>query len=121
VDLIEVNFAKYRRAAFRILAGVAPKEGLMTLTGHWAAEDVYVGWLNEYFVMYASPRWRVSFTLWHWPHQSPIQDDYDKLAKRVAGFVPELELALRERRTGPHMRRFVIPRHAPINRTDQRL
>lgn len=110
VDLIEIDFHKYRRTAFRIAAGVAPKKGLMTLTGHWAAEDVYVGWLNEFYVMYSSPRWQVSFFVWHWPYQSPTQGDYEKLAQRVAGFVPELELALRESRLGPHMRRFLIPR-----------
>ena len=53
VDLIQIDFARYRRAAFRIMAGVAPQEGLMTVTGHWAAEDVFVDWLDEYFVMYA--------------------------------------------------------------------
>jgi hypothetical protein len=110
VDLIEIDFRKYRRAAFRIAAGVAPKEGLMTLTGHWPAEDIHVGWLNEFYVMYALPRWRVSFFTWHWPYQSPTQGDYQRLAQRVAGFVPELELALREGGLGPHMRRFLIPR-----------
>jgi len=120
VDLIEIQFAKYRRAAFRIAAGVAPRDGLMTFTGHWPAEDVYVGWLNEYFVMYAFPRWRVQFSVWHWPHQSPTQGDYDKLALRVAGFIPELELALREGRTGPHMRLWVIPR-PPLAKAEKRL
>ncbi len=110
VDLIEIDFRTYRRAAFRIAAGVAPKEGLMTLTGHWAAEELYVGWLNEFYVMYALPRWQVSFYAWHWPYRSPTQRDYEKLAQRVAGFVPELELALREGKLGPHMRRFLIPR-----------
>jgi hypothetical protein len=110
VDLIEIDFRKYRRAAFRIAAGVAPTEGLMTVTGHWAAEDVYVGWLNEFYVMYALPRWQVPFFAWHWTYQSPIQGNYEKLAQRVAGFVPELELALREGGLGPHVRRFLIPR-----------
>lgn len=113
VDLVEVDFARYGRAAFRIFAGVVPRDGLMTFTGHWPAQDVYVGWLNEYFVMYAFPRWRVQFSVWCWPRQSPTQGDYDRLALRVAGLVPELELALREGRTGPHMRR-VIPRPAPV-------
>jgi hypothetical protein len=110
VDLIEIDFRTYRRGAFRIAAGVAPKEGLMTLTGHWAAKELYVGWLNEFYVMYALPRWQVSFFAWHWPYQSPTQGDYEKLAQRVTGFVPELELALREGKLGPHMRRFLIPR-----------
>lgn len=82
----------------------------MTVTGHWAAEDVYVGWLNEFYVMYALPRWQVSFFAWHWPYQSPTQGDYEKLARRVVRFVPELELALQQGRLGSHVRRFLIPR-----------
>jgi len=113
IDLIEVDFAKYRRAAFRIAAGIAPKEGMMTYTGHWPAEDVFVGWLNEFFMMYASPHWRRWFSVWHRPHRSPTQSDYDKLAEQVVGYVPELELALREGRLGPHVQRIVIPRPVP--------
>lgn len=110
VDLIEFEFARYRRAAFRIMAGVAPKEGLITHTGHWAAEDVYVGWLNEYFTMYDS-RWRKKwFFVSRWRHQSLVQGDYEKLALRVAGFLPEIELALREGKLGPHVWRTLIPR-----------
>jgi hypothetical protein len=86
------------------------QEGLMTLIGHWPAEDIYVGWLNGFYVMYALPRWQVPFFAWHWPYHSPTQSDYEKLAQRVAGFVPELESALREGKLGRHMRRFSIPR-----------
>jgi hypothetical protein len=42
-----------------------------------------------------------------------VQADYDKLVLRVAGFLPELELALREGNLGPHMRRIVIPHPVP--------
>jgi hypothetical protein len=38
--------------------------------------------------------------------RSPVQADYEKLALRVAGLLPELELALREGKLGPHMRRL---------------
>jgi hypothetical protein len=110
VDLVEIEFARYRRAAFRIQAGVAPKGGMMTFTGHWAAEDLYVGWLNEYFEMYASPRRRTWFSVRHWPWQTVVQDDYGQLAQRVSEFTPELESALRDSRLGPHMRRVVISR-----------
>lgn len=34
VDLVEIDFAKHRRPAFRVNVGVAPKAGLMTLTRH---------------------------------------------------------------------------------------
>ena len=87
----------------------------MTYTGHWPAEEVYVSWLNEYFVLCASRWWRSWFSVRKWPHQSPTPDAYEKLAMRVAGLVPELEVALREGQLGPHMRRVVIPRPVPSN------
>lgn len=118
LDLVEIDFAKHRRPAFRINVGVAPKAGLMTLTGHWPADDPYVKWLNEFFIMYACPRWRIWFSLRFWSLRSPVKDDYDELALRVAGLVPELELALREGKLGPHMRQVVIPRRAPVSATD---
>jgi hypothetical protein len=113
IDLIEIQFAPYRRAAFRMNVGVAPKEGIMTFTGHWRAEDVAVHWLNESFDMYAFPRWRIWFSVWRWPGRSATQAEFDKLALRVASYIPELELALREGRLGPHMRRLLIERPTP--------
>jgi hypothetical protein len=110
VDLAEIQFAPHRRAAFRINAGVAPKEGMMTLTGHWSAEEICVHWLNEFFEMYASPRWGAWFALWGWRFRTPRQSDYDKLALRVCALVPEIDLALREGNLGPHMRKVVISR-----------
>lgn len=114
VDLIEIQFAPARRSAFRINAGVAPKEGMMTLTGHWRVEDVLVHWLNEFFEIYALSRWRIWFSLWSWPFRIPVQSDYDKLALRAAAFLPEIELALREGKVGPHVRKVIIPRQ-PIS------
>ena len=129
VDLIEIQFASHGRAAFRVNAGVAPKDGLATPTGHQALEEVGVHRLNEHFETHARPWLRLSlralgleplgawFSVWHWPYQSPTQRDYDELALQVAGFVPELELALREGRLGPHMRRVVIPLPKPRSAT----
>jgi hypothetical protein len=108
VDLVEIDFARNRHAAFRINIGVAPSAGLMTPTGHWSARDIYVEWLNEFFIMYAFPGWRIWFFDWLSFLRSPIRATYDKLAMRVAGLVPEIELALREGRLGPHMRRIVV-------------
>ena len=114
VDLVEIQFASYGGAAFRINAGVAPKEGMMTLTGHWPAGEICVGWLNESFEMCPSPRWWAWgwgwFSLRFWLFRKPVQAEYDELALRVAGYLPEIDLALREDRLGPHMRRVVIPR-----------
>ncbi len=118
VDLIEIQLAPHRRPAFRIIAGVAPKEGLLTFTGHWAAENLHADWLDECFVTHARPWLRplgvellgAWFSVWNWPWRSPTPADYDTLALRVAGYVPELEWALREGRLGRHVRRVVIPR-----------
>lgn len=126
VDLVEIQFMTYQRAVFRINAGVAPKEGMMTVTGHRPAEEVCVHWLNEYFETRARPWLRPGLralglepiggwlSLGFWRFRTPAQSDYDKLALRVAGFLPEVELALREGKLGPHMRRVVIPRRAPL-------
>jgi len=112
VELAEIQFASSGRAAFRINVGVPPKDGIETFTGHWAPEELDAGGLPDHFEMYAHPRWWLWFSVWHWPGQSLSKADYDKLAVRVAGFVPELELALREGQLGPHMRRVVIPHPA---------
>jgi hypothetical protein len=110
VDLIRIQFAAYRRAAFRIHAGVALSEGRM--------------WANEFFETHARPWLRPSlralkveplgvwFSLWPRSFRSAAKADYEKLVARVAGYVPEIELALREGQLGPHIRRVVFERPA---------
>jgi hypothetical protein len=110
VDLVELDFAGPERAAFRILVGIAPAAGLDTITGHWGAGDLYVGWLPEYFEMYAWPRFRRWFSVWHWPHELPPSGAYEDLAVRVAKLLPEVDLALTDGRPGRHMRLVRIPR-----------
>jgi hypothetical protein len=106
VDLVEVQFKTYQRAAFRINATAVPKEGMMTAGGHRTAEKIHAGGLHDHFEMYSSPRWWNWFSLWFWWFRSPVKGDYESLALRVAGFLPEIELALREGKLGPHMRRL---------------
>lgn len=108
VDLVEIQLAPYRDAAFRINACAVPKEGMITCGGHRTAEELDAGGLHDHFEMYACPRLWMYFFVWRWPWRSPTLADYDKLALRVAGYVPELELALREGRLGPHMRKVVF-------------
>ena len=120
VDLVEIQLANYQRAAFRINAGVAPTAGLTTPAGHRPAKELAVHWLNEYFETHARPWLRPFLSrvgleplgAWFsmWPSRSPAQGDYDKLATRAAGLLPEVELALREGKSGRHIRRIVIPR-----------
>ena len=117
VDLVEIQFMTYQRAAFRINACAVPKEGMMTAGGHRAPEELFAGGLHDHFETHARPWLRSAlralrveplgewFSVWHWPLQSPAAN-YDKLAKRVARILPEVDFALREGKLGPHMRRL---------------
>jgi hypothetical protein len=112
IDLIEVQFMTYKRASFRINACAVPKEGMMTVGGLRPAEELDAGGLHDHFEMYEFPRWWIWFSLWFCCLRTPERSDYDKLALRVAGYLPEMDLALREGKLGPHMRKVVIPRPA---------
>jgi hypothetical protein len=122
VDLIEIQFATYQRAAFRLNAGVVPTDGLQIASrGPLPSEGIAVHWLDEWFETHARPWLRPMlkamgleplgawFSVWHWPYQSPRPEDYEKLVLRAASVMPELELALREGRLGRHVRRVVLP------------
>jgi hypothetical protein len=117
VDLVEIQFMTYQRAAFRINACAVPKEGMMTAFGHQTAEELFAGGLHDHFETHARPWLRPAlrvlrveplgewFSVWHWPLRSP-KVNYDKLAIRVVHILPELELALSEGKLGPHIRRL---------------
>jgi hypothetical protein len=107
VDLVEIQFMTYSRAAFRINATAVPKEGMMTAGGHRTAEELEAGGLHDHFEMYASPRWWIWFSLRFWWFRSPVRSEYEKLALRVASFLPEIDLALRDGELGPHMKHIV--------------
>ena len=121
VDLVEIQLAAYRRAAFRINAGVAPKDGVVTHTGRQAADQGSVHMLEESFETHARPLLRPLLRalglepLWAWfsvrdrLFRSPVRDDFEKLSLKAVSLIPELELALRDGRTGPHVRRIVLP------------
>jgi hypothetical protein len=109
VDLVEIQLMTYGGAVFRINACAVPKEGLMTVGGHRNPDELEAGGLHDHFEMYACPRLLIWFSLRFWSLRPPVESHYEKLALRVARFVPELELALREGRLGPHMRRIVFP------------
>jgi len=83
----------------------------MTLGGQRTADQLQAGGLHDHFVMYAYPKSQTWFSLWFWRFRTPVQSDYDKLVLRVTGFLPEVDLALREGKLGPHMRHVVIPIH----------
>jgi hypothetical protein len=108
VDMVEIQFSTYGRAAFRINACAVPKEGMMTAGGQKTAEECIALGVHD-LEMLAWPRWFIFFSLFSqrlWRFRSPMQSDYEKLALLVAGYLPELELTLREGKLGPHMRRL---------------
>ncbi len=132
LDLVEIQFATHGRAAFRINAGVMPKDSVITVKGHQAGEGVSVHSLDVWFETHARPWLRpilnalgleplgAWFSVWRWPYQSRTQEDYERLARRAGSVVPELELALREGRLGRHLRRVVLPsRNRPQLHTEK--
>jgi hypothetical protein len=118
-DLVEIQFMTYQRAAFRINACAVPKEGMMSLSGHRTAEECIALGVKDLY-SHARPWLRPLlravrleplgewFSVWHWPFRPPTKGDYDKLAMKAAGILPELESALRGGELGPHMRRLVM-------------
>jgi len=125
IDKVEIQFSSRGRAAFRINATPVPKEGMMTAGGLRTAEEIHASGLHCHFETHARPWLRPSlkalgleplgewFSAWHWPLRPPTQANYDKLALRVVGILPELELALREGKLGPHIRRLEFKPHPP--------
>jgi len=115
-DLVEIDLESYGKAAFRLSIGVSSFGGMKTPNGHIAAEDVLVGWLDEYFVLYQRPWiWSffpslANFSVWRLNRSRVTREAYDVLVAQVAGMMWEVELALRERRCGPHVRRVRIDR-----------
>jgi hypothetical protein len=117
VDQVEIQFSSYGRAAFRINAAAVPRDGMMTFGGHKTAEECLAfgvhdletharPWLRPGLRVFRLEPLGAWFSLWHWPGLSPKQSDYDKVALRAAAILPELELALRAGKVGPHLRRF---------------
>jgi hypothetical protein len=106
--------------AFQINACAVPQAGMMTAWGHRGAEELFAGGLHDHFETHARPWLRPAlralgleplsqwFSVWHWPLRRPTKADYDKLAKRAVDILPEVELALREGKLGPHMRSTVF-------------
>ena len=111
-DFIEIQLAPYRADYFRINAGVGSTEGRVTEDGHPAFDLSQARW-SQRFEMLARPKlcwfWSWSwFTVRKWSRQSQAAD-YDSLAMRVVGYLPELYLALEKDQLGSHLRRAWIP------------
>ena len=117
VDLVEIQLASQGRAGFRINSGVAARDGLTTWAGHRSPEQMGVHFLEEWFESDARP-WLTQlnllpfgtwFSVWRWPWRPPNRNDYEAVVLRAAGIVTEIDVALREGKLGPHIRKVVFP------------
>jgi hypothetical protein len=116
IDFIQIQMAPYRADYFRMNAGVRSSEGLATENGCQVFDPSRAVWSLR-FEMLARPRlwwfWPWSwFTVRTWFGQ-PASAHYDRLAMRVAGYLPELHLAFEQNHLGPHLRRVWIPASTP--------
>lgn len=134
VDQVQIQFSTYGRAAFRINAAAVPKDGMMTHGGRKTAEECLAlgvhdletharPWLRPILRTLRMEPLGAWFSLWRLPLGSPTPADYDKLALRAVEILPELELALREGRLGPHMRRWEMKSLPPevLERMNERI
>jgi hypothetical protein len=103
-EFVEIQMAPYSRAAFRLNIGVAPPAGIMGVHGHIAAEDVCVGWLEEFYTLHSCPFFQTWFSISRWSRKPVTQDAYRSLVARVVGLIAEVENALAEGIKGPHVR-----------------
>jgi hypothetical protein len=115
LDMIQIQFAPYRFNAFRINASIRLGEAI---GNDHTLSQIRGAVPNDRFEMYAHRRlwmfwWLSWFSVRPRPFGSPKQEDYEKLALRVASYVPELEDALREGKLDPHMRHVVISHRPP--------
>lgn len=134
VDQLQIQFSTYGRAAFRMNASAVPKDGMMTHGGHKTAEECLAlgvhdletharPWLRPFLRVLRVEPSGAWFSLWHPPLGSPAPADYEKLALQAVEILPELDLALREGKLGPHMRRFEMKPLSPeeLERTNERI
>jgi hypothetical protein len=109
LEIVEIQFHKYRPAAFRLNIGIAPPEGIDHFTGvHVAQEDIWSGYLDRHYQMYRCPMFGVWFAprRWGWPKRDATRSDCQALVARVVGLLPEVEQALREGKPGVHLKRI---------------
>ena len=107
-EVVEVQLDQYD-AALRINIGVVPKEGFTFSWGHAPGEDFPVTGLQDFHVLYPSPRTRRWFKVRRWPWTKVTEPDYVTLVKGIVDLVPEVEQVFKDGTCGPHVRHTHIP------------
>jgi hypothetical protein len=105
VDIVQISLRKRDRSFFKIRAGSCPQEGARGyLTGkYYAVDDIRVGDWGESWVLVPNPRsFRYFGFRFKWL-RNLTEDDYERLVRRVASYLSEIEDALVLGKAGPHM------------------
>jgi hypothetical protein len=108
VAKIDVKMMSLDRAAFSVLGGVAPLEGIVIRGKNYPPDELTVESLDVFFTISRIPK--NAFTewwwLWHWSWQTPTAARYGRLVDRVISYLPELEKAFETGQRSRHIRRI---------------
>ena len=109
LEIVEIQLDKRQRPTFRINMGIAPPEGVEhPIAGHISQGDLDVHSLRQSFELYQIAFIRRWFSARSYFGRAPSESDYEELAKRVVGLIPEVEATLREgTKRGRHVRSVV--------------
>jgi len=108
LETIEIHFARYGAAVFRLDFGILPPGGVSyshaSGSGHIAQEDMCTGAVEVSYVLLPWPRLWIEFRVCRWPGRTVVESDYEKLVGKVVGLIPEIERVFKDGKCGPHVR-----------------
>ena len=104
VEQVEIQFDRHGKPVFRINFGLFPRQGIDHIAGHVEYEDVWIHYLDRYFVAYQIPLFRKWFGLFRWPGRQVVEPDFDALADEVVSVISEIEQTLKSGKRGRHIR-----------------
>jgi hypothetical protein len=112
MDIVEIWLGKRDRSFFMLNAGTCSLEGVQDylLGKHYSAEEIYTGGLEESWAMVSRFSLNGNFGIRFKWLRNVTEADYEKLVRRVAGYLPEIEDALASGKIGPHMEFIRNPR-----------
>lgn len=106
VHLVDIQLARHDEAAFRVIAGVAPADGIdHEIVGRVLTADLFASQLKTHWV--AKPRFGNWFAVGRWPRRSVGANEIERFVTDKSDLiVPEVEAALTEARTGKYLKRY---------------
>lgn len=105
MEIVEVQFDKHGRAAFRLNLGIAPPTGIQhAVAGFIPKENVWVQFLDHYYVLTERSLLREWFSPSRPLAGTATRPGIETLVSRVVGLLGEVEALFRNGRRGPHVR-----------------